>query len=72
MITSHIPLNTRFRIISIMALLVVYISACSLPARRPTDPKTPEEQALINRALEKSTAKTYLELPDGSSIFVKI
>ncbi len=71
MISIHLPLNTRFRTISIMTLLAVYISACSLPARRPTDPKTPEEQALISRALEKSAAKAQLQMPRGTKIFVE-
>jgi len=54
-----------------MSLLVVCVWACSLPARRPTDPKTPEEQALISRALEKSAGQAHLELPGGTKIFVE-
>jgi len=51
-------------------LLVVCISACSLPAPRPTDPKTPEEQVLISQALEKAAGKASLDLPRGTSIYV--
>ena len=71
MITEHIPLNTKFRIISIISLLLVWLSACSLPAPRPTDPKTPEEQALISQALEKAAGKASLSLPRGTSIYVE-
>ena len=67
MITDNTQHNLRFKIISILSLLV----ACSLPPRRPTDPKTPEEQALISRALEKSAGKARLELPSGTKIFIE-
>jgi hypothetical protein len=54
-----------------MSLLLVCISACSLPAGRPKDPKTPEEQTLISRVLEKATGKAHLDLPHGTTIFVE-
>ena len=71
MITVLIPRNTKVRMISLISLLVVCISACSLPAPRPTDPKTPEEQALISQALEKAAGKASLSLPRGTSIYVE-
>jgi hypothetical protein len=54
-----------------MSLLLFCISACSLPSRRPTDPKTPEEQTLISQALVKAAGKTHLEIPRGTKIYVE-
>jgi len=71
MIPGLIPLTTRFRIISIVILLVVGLSACTLPPPRPTEPKTPEEQALISQALEKAAGKARLDLPRGTPIYVE-
>jgi len=71
MSAGHKPLPTKFRIISIMGLLMVFVWACSLPAGRPTDPKTAREQTLISEALEKSAGKAHIGLPPGTVIFVE-
>ena len=63
--------GTSFRLLSIMSLLMVFVWACSLPAGRPTDPKTAKEQILISEALEKSTDKAHIGLPPDTTIFVE-
>ena len=68
---DHFGINISFRVISIISLILVNLCSCSLPGRRPTDPKTPEEQMLMARALEKSASQALMDLPYGTAIWVE-
>ena len=69
--TCYRTLNTSFRILSTMSLLVVFVWACSLPAGRPTVPMTTKEQTLVSEALEKNADLVHIGLAPGTSIFVE-
>ena len=48
--------------------LVVLMTACSLPIPRPTDPKTPDEQLYLSKAIERAIKDSDLGIPEGTSI----
>ena len=50
------------------ALIAVVITACTLPTARPTDPKTPDEQLYLSKAIERAIKDSDLGIPEGTSI----
>jgi len=60
-------MKTFFYLMSLL-MVVPMVSSCTLPGKRPSDPKTPWEQLLTSHAIERSLAETTLGIPEGTSL----
>ena len=60
-------MKTFFYLMSLL-MVVPMVSSCTLPGKRPSDPKTPWEQLLTSHAIERSQAETTLGIPEGTSL----
>ncbi len=57
-----------FPALATQVLLLCAVAACSMPPKRPTDPKTPTEQLLVSLAIERSVADWTLGIPEGTPV----
>jgi len=52
----------------VLTAILFVVGACTMPYRRPTDPKTASEQLLMSHATEESLDKIDLGIPQGTAI----
>ena len=70
----EVPLAYGMKSFWVMSGVVILclITPCSLPVKRPTDPKTVAEQIFMSQAIERSMIDVETGIPKGTTITLEV